>query len=222
MATRLEWTGTATELLSRLEEIVGDRTIKGKNWPNSARALSGRLRRGATFLRKSGINVQFDRTNREKLITISGVPPGDDAKAGKFASPPSPPSPTAETRNLLSDVDVGANGEGETICVTPSKSGDADFMLTGPTATTKPLRDKGDDASDASDAKIPTSDRDKVALYGRLGHGEAPSGLCPTCGKGDFWRPSRAPAVWRCWFCSPPLGNWGVRDLDFAGVPDGA
>jgi hypothetical protein len=49
---------------------------------------------------------------------------------------------------------------------------------------------------------------------------DVPCGLCPTCGQGEFWRPSRTTAVWRCWFCSPPPEGWGVRDLDFAGVPD--
>ena len=50
MEERTEWTGTATDLLGALAEAVGERVAKSKTWPGSPRALSGRLRRAATFL----------------------------------------------------------------------------------------------------------------------------------------------------------------------------
>jgi hypothetical protein len=63
MTTRTVWTGTASDLLGALSETAGERVAKAKTWPDSPRALSGRLRRAATFLRRAGINVVFD--NRE-------------------------------------------------------------------------------------------------------------------------------------------------------------
>jgi hypothetical protein len=47
MATRTEWTGTASDLLGALAEQVGKTQRKNKSWPDSARALAGRLRRAA-------------------------------------------------------------------------------------------------------------------------------------------------------------------------------
>ena len=60
MATRTEWTGTASELLGALAEMAGERVAKSKAWPDSPRALAGRLRRAATFLRKIGIEIGFE------------------------------------------------------------------------------------------------------------------------------------------------------------------
>jgi hypothetical protein len=54
MTTRTEWTGTASDLLGALAEISGERVAKSKTWPDSPRALAGRLWRAATFLRKIG------------------------------------------------------------------------------------------------------------------------------------------------------------------------
>jgi hypothetical protein len=70
MATRTEWTGTASDLLGAVEEMAGERIVKGKSWPDSPRALSGRLRRAATFLRKIGIEICFDREGRTRTRVI--------------------------------------------------------------------------------------------------------------------------------------------------------
>jgi hypothetical protein len=64
MSGRTEWTGTASNLLTALGEVVDERIAKSKTWPDSPRALSGRLRRAATFLRKIGIEVAFNREER--------------------------------------------------------------------------------------------------------------------------------------------------------------
>jgi hypothetical protein len=49
-----------------------------------------------------------------------------------------------------------------------------------------------------------------------------PCGLCPTCGRGEFWRRPKFhkdhdPTGWICLFCSPP----GDFCCDFCGVPKG-
>jgi hypothetical protein len=53
MAERTVWSGTASELLGLLAKAAEERVVKGKTWPDTPRALSGRLRRAATFLRKT-------------------------------------------------------------------------------------------------------------------------------------------------------------------------
>ena len=70
MATRTAWTGTASQLLATLSEEVGEKVTRAKTWPATPRALSGRLRRAATFLRKSGIDVSFQREGRSRTRTI--------------------------------------------------------------------------------------------------------------------------------------------------------
>src|SRR5262249_25127385 len=70
MATRTVWTGTASDLLGPLAEVAGDRVAKSKTWPDSPRALGGRLRRAATFLRKIGIEISFGRDGRARTRTI--------------------------------------------------------------------------------------------------------------------------------------------------------
>jgi hypothetical protein len=70
MATRTEWTGTASDLLGALGEAAGERVAKSKTWPDSPRALAGRLHRAATFLRKIGIEISFGREGRARTRTI--------------------------------------------------------------------------------------------------------------------------------------------------------
>ena len=70
MTTRTTWKGTASDLLSALAEVAGERTVKAKTWPDSPRSLAGRLRRAATFLRKVGIEIGFEREGRGRTRTI--------------------------------------------------------------------------------------------------------------------------------------------------------
>jgi hypothetical protein len=76
MAQRGEWTGTASDLLGALAATPGARDARSKAWPDSPRALSGRLRRAATFLRKTGIEISFDREGhaRTRVIPITKAP----------------------------------------------------------------------------------------------------------------------------------------------------
>jgi hypothetical protein len=142
MANRLEWTGTATELLTQLEQIAGDRIARSRAWPNSPQALSGKLRRGATFLRKAGIHLEYDRKsggNRERTITISRVAP-EAPKEGKSSSLS---SQTAKNSQFSRDINWDA------------KNGALD--LRPPTVPEKSLRNNGRDDGDGRDAKIPTN-----------------------------------------------------------------
>jgi hypothetical protein len=96
MATRTVWTGTATELLVALTKLVGDRVARSKNWPDSPEALSGKVRRAATFLRKGGIEIAFNRLGRERTRTIS-ITNTQPSATGKGPSAPSASSPYVRT-----------------------------------------------------------------------------------------------------------------------------
>ena len=77
MADRAEWSGTAADLLTRLCAQASDAVRHGKTWPSTPRALSGRLRRAATFLRTVGIHIDFDwrvGRSRTRLIVITTGP----------------------------------------------------------------------------------------------------------------------------------------------------
>src|SRR5262249_8573461 len=72
------FTGTATELLSRLE-LGTFPWQRGRSWPKDAARLSGHLRRLAPLLRARGIKVDFDHRSpdafRNRLIEIRRIRP---------------------------------------------------------------------------------------------------------------------------------------------------
>jgi hypothetical protein len=98
METRTEWTGTASELLGALGEMAGERVAKSKVWPDSPRALAGRLRRAATFLRKIGIEIDFDRKGRARTrvihVTSSGKTVGPENVGAQPSASSAPSSPS--------------------------------------------------------------------------------------------------------------------------------
>jgi hypothetical protein len=137
MATRTEWTGTASELLGALGEMAGDRVAKSKTWPDSPRALAGRLRRAATFLRKIGIEIGFDREGRARtrVIHITSTPnhpmpeqPGTRPSAPSASSAPMPKSNPANGfaapggRTVANDADGSSGGPVPTVRANPLKS----------------------------------------------------------------------------------------------------
>jgi hypothetical protein len=136
MATRTEWTGTASHLLGALAEVVGERVAKSKTWPEGARALAGRLRRAATILRKIGIEICFGREGRARTRTISitttqpsATPekPGTQPSAPSASSAPAPKSnPTngfsaQSVRTVACDADGSGNGNAPTVRANPWK-----------------------------------------------------------------------------------------------------
>lgn len=97
IAERTMWTGTASELLGALGQVAGERVAKAKTWPDSPRALAGRLRRAATFLRKIGIEIGFGREGRARTRVIH-ISTGDEpvAQESAGAQPSAPSGPTAD------------------------------------------------------------------------------------------------------------------------------
>ncbi|MBX3552904.1 MAG: hypothetical protein KF697_10625 [Pseudolabrys sp.] len=68
MAARTEWTGTASELLGALVEMAGER-ITSLRPRRTARGARGLLL-AATFLRKIGIDIGFEREGRARTRII--------------------------------------------------------------------------------------------------------------------------------------------------------
>jgi hypothetical protein len=100
------WSGTATELLERLETIVGEKEVKRKQWPASAGALGQRLKRVATPLRRLGIEIERDREGkgRERTITITRHEGGKDRKllsASSSATPSRDGRPRGNLQNAV-------------------------------------------------------------------------------------------------------------------------
>lgn len=59
------WCGTCQELLDNLNRTVSEQQKKSKQWPASARALSGILRRLAPCLRAIGVHVEFGQRGKK-------------------------------------------------------------------------------------------------------------------------------------------------------------
>jgi hypothetical protein len=86
IASLPEWRGTSSSLLDALREQAGEEIAKQKSWPKNGRALSGRLRRSATFLRKLGIQIAYTRTVTADRTRLVNICKGEQKKGGKFAS----------------------------------------------------------------------------------------------------------------------------------------
>lgn len=126
MTERTEWTGTASDLLGALGEAAGERIAKSKTWPDSPRALSGRLRRAATFLRKIGIEVSFEREGRARTRIIRITAAGAELvpeRGGAQPSASSAPRPKSfpdngfgapDLRTIANDADANCATHAET------------------------------------------------------------------------------------------------------------
>ena len=147
MTARTEWTGTATDLLDALDKEVGEKVRKSKAWPSAARALSGRLRRAATFLRKVGIDISFAKEGRARtrIIRVSRNPENTAQK-------PSLPSATS----ACSAKHPGDNGFGEhgERTVSVQTDANAEHMATD-TVRPNTRNNKGMDGADGADANTP-------------------------------------------------------------------
>jgi hypothetical protein len=141
IATQREWTGTASDLLEALTEVVGERMAKAKTWPDNARALAGQLRRAATFLRKIGIEVTFKKEGRSRTRVIHIVASAPE-NAGAQPSAPSASSAPPTQSGL-------ASGSKRVPLRTVASNADS-------TVRAKPLENNEKDDADGTDAKIPS------------------------------------------------------------------
>ena len=167
MATqRSAWTGTATDLLRVLGVLQPESATRAKNWPGSPDALSNRLRRSMTFLRKAGVNVSFsrrgqgadaDHTYRRRL------PQRREGVASEVSVVSAPPSTPKDIKDLDADTsaDTMARGPDQT-----AAEGSADA---GPGASVRQsVRGHSFDIADekAATDTMGTSDASPSLLWG--------------------------------------------------------
>ena len=80
------WAGSATQLHYEVAEIMGAAGVRDHAWPGNARVLASRLRQGAAFLRRCGIDVSFGRVGAHgKRVIRMCVVPGSEADARRPA-----------------------------------------------------------------------------------------------------------------------------------------
>jgi hypothetical protein len=152
MSARAEWSGTASELLVALAEHADERATQSRSWPDSPRALGNRLRRAATFLRKIGVEISFEREGhaRTRTIRITRLPVdpkperrGTRSSASSASSAPMPKSSSINglvaphLRTVPDDADGRGNEPFETV-------------------RAKPLKHNGKDDADDADANSPS------------------------------------------------------------------
>jgi hypothetical protein len=162
----------ATSLAAGMGGVVHARRIaRSKTWPDSPRALAGRLRRAATFLRKIGIEIGFDREGRARtrVIRITAATPrrpdreGAGSSASSASSVPIPKSnqtrgfAAPDRRTVANAADGRGNGGAQTV-------------------RSNPLTHNGKEGADGADANRPqrsaaetTSTRDGGGGYERCG-----------------------------------------------------
>lgn len=151
MQAQTEWTGTASDLLGALAEMAGERVAKSKTWPDAPRALAGRLRRAATFLRKVGIEIGFEREGRARTrmirITTTGQPAAPETQ-GVRASASSAPSTEQGKPNI-------SNGFGSRHVRTVGDPADGSRGEIGATVRASPLKNNIETDADGADEDHP-------------------------------------------------------------------
>jgi hypothetical protein len=151
MRNREEWVGTAATLLVALANLTDENFRRGKEWPQTPRGLSGRLRRAAANLRKVGINILFVREGHgsPRRIHIT-VLPGGPQREGKQPSPPSPSPDDGENGSDDSGLDGDGRGDDRE---TVDGGGEA---TVSPSVSANPLKTNGGDGVDGGDGQMPT------------------------------------------------------------------
>ena len=104
MSAQTEWKGTASSLLVALGEAVDERIAKSKTWPENPRALSGRLRRAATFLRKIGIEVAFKKEGRARTRIVHITDPPQKMQVCNRPHRPHSPRPEQMAQTSLTSL----------------------------------------------------------------------------------------------------------------------
>ena len=150
---RTEWTGTATDLLGALAEAAGERVAKSKTWPASPRALSDRLRRAATFLRKIGIEIEHTKEGRARTRMIHIKAGGNSSSPDYRGLQPSLPSapfanpPKGKGTNALAENNRRKVGD---LADARADAGQDDAVSTVRANSLKYANTDGADAKDAN------------------------------------------------------------------------
>jgi len=170
MATRTEWTGTASDLLGALAEAAGERVAKSKTWPDSPRALSGRLRRAAPFLRKVGIEIGFDREGRARTRTIRIITNPNHAAPEYAGAQPSASSASSASTQKTKPANGFVAPDRRTVANDADGTADGNARGGAPTVRANSLETEAGTAADGADAtraSLSDSERKQVPLRPR-------------------------------------------------------
>ncbi|MDA8049305.1 MAG: hypothetical protein M0002_04735 [Rhodospirillales bacterium] len=161
MADAAEWTGPAGALRQRLGEIAGEAAAKARTWPANDRALAGKLRRIAPFLRSPSVGIEaiFERDMRGRYICLRR-----SHTVGEFASFASCTSSERKNgRNQpFSDSEAMTQNDANDVAMTQTASAmtqthDANDGSESGLRHANQLKTLQHDANDANDANSPTS-----------------------------------------------------------------
>jgi hypothetical protein len=156
MSTRTVWTQNATELLGALAEVAGERAANSKTWPANARALAGQLRRAATFLRKIGIEIDFERVGRgrTRIIRITNAA-NHSVPQSRGTGPSAPSGPTFK----ISSARVSAGSDLRTVSNGADGLADANYREGVPTVRATIPKDDSDTPTEGAYATRPLPSR---------------------------------------------------------------
>jgi hypothetical protein len=149
MAERTEWTGTATKLLGVFNEMAADHVARTSVWPANPRALSGKLNRAATCLRKIGIDITRERQGNERARIIRITRTVSAQEIGRIG----PSAPSASSAPLPMAIEINSFGDGGLRTV-PVQADDA-AGSNGATVRAKPLKTNHVTDADGADANSP-------------------------------------------------------------------
>jgi hypothetical protein len=141
MATRTEWHGTATELLSHLTTLANVGEVRDNAWPKAPHRLTGKLRRQETFLRQIGITIEQRRSDKmgTRMLYIT--------RREEVGKGPSEPSEASDGGNsTYSANDLGSDASSDASQGSDASSNEA--------SERNPLKPKASDATDTSDASL--------------------------------------------------------------------
>jgi len=156
MAERTEWTGTSSDLLGALSEAADERVAKSKTWPASPRALSGRLRRAATFLRKVGIEIDHIKEGRARTRIIVITAKDISASPDYGGAQPSTPSASSATPPNGNETNVLGDTTVRTVDGVADGRADAGHGAAASIVRANPLESGDTDGADATDANSPS------------------------------------------------------------------
>ncbi len=151
MATRTVWTGTASDLLGALAEAADEHVAKSKTWPDSPRALAGRLRRAATFLRKISIEISFEREGRARTRIIRITHTANHSVPESRGTGPSAPSAPSASMVNGSAAQVSAGADLRTVANGAHAPADANNLVNAPTVRIAAVRPSSETTTDGAD-----------------------------------------------------------------------
>jgi hypothetical protein len=144
------WEGTATELLERLNPLVGEHPPRG--WPSNSTKLSGKLRAIKGHLPAVGITVDFLPGHHPKKIKLERRLLEKDGNLASLAS--QRPNPNKDN-GLAGTIGGTLDGFGTLDRDQTRDTRDAGDAGENPGSPSKPLKTNERDARDARDAKFP-------------------------------------------------------------------